>query len=173
LALTGDSKVDLSPYDLLIVGPDTGAVDGTWVGGDVWVTAVRQSRLPVLGIGHGGYAFYGKLGLAIGYDHGGADTGTSVIPLETSHLLWNEPYDMKTGEILPLYRRATMGVTVMATGADVTWLGARPPNSTPLWLTLERDRFFLWGFRDGPDGMTTVGQALFVNAVWSLLGGGN
>ena len=165
----GGSVADLTVYDLLLIGPDTGAVDGAWTGSEAWLTALKDSGLPVVGIGEGGYAFFGKLALNTGFNHGSAASGASVLPNEPSHPFWNEPYDTNHAGEVQLYSANGPGVTVTGLGANVLWLGSKPPNSTPLWLTLERGRFFLWGFSRGPAAMTAEGKSLFVNAAWHLV----
>jgi len=77
------------------VGFDQQASDGSlkprrWLGGlqsldgaDEWgtpeaLTAIVNSEVPVLGIGEGGYAYFGQISLEIGYPNGGWSTGTSV-----------------------------------------------------------------------------------------------
>ena len=70
---------DFSGYDLILVASDTGS--GTqWSTEPGLIAAIRASGLPVAGLGEGGYALFGKLGLEIGAPNGvtGADDAVHV-----------------------------------------------------------------------------------------------
>ena len=68
VAIGNVATTDLSQYSLVIIGPDTGSL-AEW-GDDATVSAIRKGEKPVLGLGEGGYAFFGKYGLAIGHAKG-------------------------------------------------------------------------------------------------------
>jgi hypothetical protein len=165
--------MDLSGFDLVIVGPDTGE-EATW--GDVAKVAhIRDSGKPVVGLGDGGYAFFGQLGLNIGYDHGTTVTGTEVIAEDADHDMWHEPYDIVPGspdpEVAVYGRDGSSGVVVYLPGAppDVVKLAQRPKASELYWLAREESRYLLWGFNLGPGAMTKRGHQLFVNTAYYAL----
>jgi len=58
-------STDFSQYDAIIIGPETGYLD-TW-GSTAQVSAIDNSNKPIIALGDGGYAFYGALGLNIGF----------------------------------------------------------------------------------------------------------
>ena len=57
-----------SRYNLIVIGPETGDL-AAW-GTPAAVGALQQYATPILGLGEGGYAFFGKVGLDIGYPYG-------------------------------------------------------------------------------------------------------
>ena len=69
LTLPEVTNSSLLPAELIIVGPDTGYL-GDW-GIPTALNAVLESGKPVLGLGEGGYAFFGKKKLTIGFPAGG------------------------------------------------------------------------------------------------------
>jgi hypothetical protein len=171
--LAGVQDTDLSPFDLIVIGPDTGQ-DGTW-GDAAKVARIRDSGKPVLGLGDGGYAFFGKLRLNIGYNHGTAATDADVVAVDPAHDIWNQPYDVGLGSRLPdvtVYQgRGSSGVVLYLPGAPlgVEKLAHRPAASERYWLARERGRFLLWGFNLGPEAMTGAGKELFVNTAYDAL----
>ena len=65
-----------SRYNLIMIGPETG--DGPNWGTPAAVGALQQYATPILGLGEGGYAFFGQVKLDIGYPNGwhGVETFT-------------------------------------------------------------------------------------------------
>ncbi len=80
---------DFSQYDLVVIGYDTG-------GGSTWGdpagqqgAKVNNANKPILGLGDGGYAYFGKLNLEIGYGNGAHGTATSVYQVDPNHDVWD------------------------------------------------------------------------------------
>ena len=75
------------------------------------LAAVIKSERPVLGIGEGGYAFFGKLGLNIGWGNGIHGDGTSILAGTTLDSIWKEPYPITIpkDQILGLYGNGMPG----------------------------------------------------------------
>lgn len=67
MTVVSDTGV-FSPYQLIVVDPDTG-YRSSW-DGTAGVSNIAQSGKPVIGLGGGGYALFGQLGLDIGYGNG-------------------------------------------------------------------------------------------------------
>ena len=157
-----------SEHDLLIIGPDTGK-DANW-GTAAQVDHLSNTSRRVIGLGDGGHAFFGQVGLDIGYNNGTASTDTSVIPVDVSHPIWQTPFDLAVTGVTQVYaKNGSDGVAVWGHGNDLVWLASDPPNSTPLWLVLEEGRYLIWGFNRGPRSMSTTGKSLFVNTVWFMV----
>jgi len=164
------ATTDFSPFQLIIIGPDTGK-DAVW-GDTAKVNQINRSGKPVLGLGDGGYAFFGKLKLNIGYNHGVNRADPAVLAVDTTHVLWNEPFDVALGAGAPV---ATIyqgnGSPGVAVNLDqkmpgVELLARRPSESSLYWLAREQARYLLWGFNYGPAAMTENGKELFVNTAW-------
>lgn len=77
----------LSAYDLLLIDTYSGDM-GSWSGNAMVIAAVQESGRPVVGLGEGGYAFFGQLQSPIGHPHGMHGTGrthfTAVRPTHPS-----------------------------------------------------------------------------------------
>ncbi|NQT01152.1 MAG: right-handed parallel beta-helix repeat-containing protein [Planctomycetes bacterium] len=163
----------LDSYDLIIVGNDTGYTN-QW--GEVEsVTAIESSGRPIVGLGEGGYAFFGKLGLSIGWPNGMHSSHNSIEVMDPNSSLFSTPYSIDIPESLslqlysesdyvPLYLRP-VPETVTALG----WLKGNPFYYP---LAMEHDRYLFWGFCASPEKMTDVGKRLFINLViWSANSG--
>ncbi|MBK8048349.1 MAG: S8 family serine peptidase [Anaerolineales bacterium] len=168
-------QADLKPYSLVIVGPETGTLD-QW-GDGAALENIRRNKKPVLGLGEGGYAFFGKLGLAIGYANGAHGAGTSVLENLTADPIWHYPYDFSTAKnrIWKLYVEDSPRVDI--------FLGDQPAGVQPFGfyvsgssvdtrysdITMQSGWYMLWSFQHGPKQMTAEGRQLFVNTVYRTL----
>ena len=82
-------STDFAPYDLVLIGYDTGT-GGTWGdNGGQQANRINTSGKPILGIGEGGYAFFGKLSLDIGWGNGAHGTSTSIYQVDPGHEIWD------------------------------------------------------------------------------------
>jgi len=164
------ATTDFTPFQLIVIGPDTGK-GASW-GDPTMVGKIDASGKPVLGLGDGGYAFFGKLKLNIGYSHGVNRTDPAVLAVDPTHVIWNEPYDLSLGGGAPtatIYQaNGSDGVAVnldrQVSGVEL--LAERPYEPGKYWLAREQARFLLWGFNRGPAAMTKDGKALFINTTW-------
>jgi len=161
---------NFSPYSLIVIGPDTGSED-VW-GTPAKVARIQNSGRRVLGLGKGGYAFFGKLSLDIGYPNGMQFSDTQVLAVAPAHVMWAEPYDLA----LPLNGLATVyggngssGRPVNLSQSAAERLARRPSSSIYYWLAREQTRYMLWGFDLGPAAMVDSGQELFVNSVYAVM----
>jgi hypothetical protein len=160
-----------SRYSLALIGPETGA-DASW-GTPQAVAVLAQYRVPILGLGEGGYAFFGELGLAIGYPHGWHGAETRTCAMDTAHQVWNGPYDipMPRERVVTLYKHTNhVGIQVLRPSSDLTLLGREPADQVHYNLIQQTSRYLLWGFDAGPAAMTADGWHLFVNVARYLAG---
>ncbi len=177
-------KVDLLPEDAIpttnfskylavLVGPQTGS-------GNIWgdlggaqFNGLINTGLPILGIGEGGYAFFGKASLAIGYNNGTNGSGKALQAVDPSNLLWSEPSQIPipVDRLLDIYTNNSSFIAINVPNPiqDVSALGRNPNEANQYMLVREQDKYILWGFANGPKDMTPTGQQLFVNVVESLL----
>jgi hypothetical protein len=125
----------------------------------------------VLGLGEGGYAFFGKLGLDIGYGNGIYSSGTSIVWSNSGDRLWQKPYLIELPkDPMELYRVNSPQVAINLSGATgVTIFGYYPPNQSYANLILEDRVYMLWGFQKGPNTMTELGWRLFVNTTYRTI----
>jgi len=156
----------LNSYDLIIVGNDTGST-ADW-GSIESVAVIEDSGKPVLGLGEGGYAFFGKLGLSIGWPNGMHSDDNSLYAIEPNSPLFSTPYpiDIPDDGILKLYTESSLVTLYLSPVPEtVTVLGGSVAYSGYYTLALEHDRYVLWGFTESPLKMTEDGKRLFINTV--------
>ncbi|MCP4608525.1 MAG: hypothetical protein GY845_07415 [Planctomycetes bacterium] len=163
----------LDSYDLIIVGNDTGFT-GNW--GDVEsVTTIESSGKPIIGLGEGGYAFFGKLELSVGWPNGMHGSGNSIEVIEPDHSLFITPYvlDVPEDHILELYTESdSVPLYLYPVPETVTALGERVDSFGYYPLAQEHNRYLFWGFSGSPERMTEIGKRLFINLViWSANAG--
>jgi Mg-chelatase subunit ChlD len=164
---TGDvATTPLSSYEYAIVGPGarpliTGAVE-------------TLRRMRVLGLGEGGYDFFGELGSQIGRPNGWHGNETDVYAVDPGGAEWNEPYPIRIprNRIVAVYTHtAHVGINLPSpSGLPVTLIG-RESDDAAHYVIVEQYEFprqILWGFGGPPEDMTDSGRQLFVNVAWYL-----
>ena len=108
VTLAAAETFDFSNDQAIIIGNDTG---NQWMSGALpaAVSHVNAAGKPIIGVGEGGYAFFGRLALAIGF----AMAGMARAPAPTAlwmaaQAIYAAPYPIavSTGATLALYERA-------------------------------------------------------------------
>lgn len=153
-------------YGLILIGTDTGYTR-TW-GDSGKVAAVNDSGKPIIGLGEGGYAFFGKLILAIGWGHGYHGSITEIIVVDSSHDVFNTPNNLgvSTDQTISIYSpTGNVGIYLPAPPENVVLLGREVTNPNHYPLVQEDERYLLWGWTASPDSMTQMGKDLFENVV--------
>jgi serine/threonine protein kinase len=165
--------LDFGPYQMIILGPDTGN-EGAW--GDAQgnqANTLNQSLLPILGLEEGGASFFGLFDLPIGWDNSITGEGTSVQVVDANNPVWTDPHGINIPEdqVIPLYTSNSDFVAISGeTLPPELSLIARLPEDPNYHLVARyQERFILWGHENGPDEMTPEGQLLFLNLVDLLL----
>jgi len=157
----------LDTYDLVIVANDT-RYETTWSDPNT-VAAIEDSGKPVIGLGDGGYDFYGLLGLSIGSPNGGHGNKNSIDAINPDSALFRTPYHIEIPQdrVLQLYTETKhVGLYFWPTIPDtVTVLGREVNDAGFFPLAMEHGRYLLWGFAESPEKMTEVGKELFLNIV--------
>ena len=160
-----------SSYGLIIIGSDTGSFS-QWKPESA-VPVINGSGKPISGLGEGGYAFFGKLGLDIGYPHGWHGNENRIYVVDATHRIFNYPISISIppDKIIQLYNSTShVGIYMPSPVAGVTRLGRESVDINHYPLIQEDTRYVLWGFSNSPAGMTQTGKDLFVNVVLWLLG---
>jgi hypothetical protein len=141
-----------------------------------FVTTIDDSGKPVIGLGQGGYNFFGVLELWIGRPNGGNGVKNSIEVLDPECSLFSMPYliDVPEDRALRLYDETShIGIYLWPTIPEtVTVLGSEVNDQGYFPLVMEHDRYLLWGFMESPLKMTEVGKILFINVViWTANSG--
>lgn len=164
-SIDGDTQYWM--YEVVIIGPETGYLD-TW-GTPGAVNALSQAYRPIIGLGEGGYAFFGQLDLDVGHPNGAHGSETDVYAVDPSSAVWNDPYpiDIPRDRIVSVYTdTAEVGIYVPKAPADVTLIGRERGSQSHYSIVEQAPHYLLWGFGASPDAMTAIGRELFVNVVW-------
>jgi len=164
-------KFNFFPYSLIVIGPETG--DGAEWGTSGAVGNILQWGKPVLGLGEGGYAFFGQLKLDIGHPYGWHGNENQTYVMDTAHQVWHSPYHipLPKDRVVTIYKRtAHVGIHIPKPPADVTLIGREPADQTHYNLVQQAVRYLLWGFHAGPVAMTEDGRHLFINVARYLVG---
>jgi uncharacterized repeat protein (TIGR01451 family) len=158
---------DFSTYDLILIADDTGDLDqwGTPGNTDAQVAKIVAGYKPIIGLGEGGYAFFGRIPLFIGWPngwHGPQDKvkKSSTAPAAFYTGLASDPV---THYITPVN---SVGIYTGTNPlpADFRVIGQEVPTSDHASLSREDCRL-LWGASGNPLAMSTDGKTLFLNAV--------
>ncbi len=159
-------------YDLIILADDTGW-NKYWGTDPSQATIVYNSGKRVLGLGEGGYAYFGQVDLYIGSSHGNQGVHgnlDSIVVVDDTHLIFNSPNSIDSGTIqLYNYDSRQVSIHFSTTPEDVVLLG-QEPASEHYPIVLEKGRYLLWGFRESVDMMTQTGKDLMVNVISYLSG---
>ncbi len=166
--LTSVATYDFTPDRAIIVGDDTGSLN-SW-GTQAAVDYLSRINKPVLGVGEGGYAFFGRLALAIGWGngwHAGPQTGAIVV--DAANSVWSTPNSVPatTGGTVNLYSTGSPFVAIFNPTpiAGVTRIGRQTDDAQHYPLISQGGCYFLWGFSNSPSTMTQSGRDLFENSL--------
>jgi len=159
-------KTDFRQFALTLVANDTGK-GATWGNADGQLSQIAKNS-KVLGIGEGGHAFFGQLGLTIGYPNGVASSALAVYPVDPNLAFYRTAYNTGAvnGLALQLYgdNVPTVAIPARLLGVNVFPMGYEDANGSVSALVSQGCNH-LWGFTAAPDKMTATGRNLFINAV--------
>jgi uncharacterized repeat protein (TIGR01451 family) len=162
---------DFGLFDLIMVADDTGSLDkwGTPGQTDDQVAQIMAANKPIIGLGEGGYAFYGQVGLFIGWYqgwHGPQDTlQKSGGPLDLIFYAGIPSNLVNTYQVM----ENSVGIYLgLGYPQDVIPIGLEYPTSDHAPLILQGCHL-LWGNSGNPLEMTGDGKAVFLNGLAYML----
>jgi hypothetical protein len=168
ISLADVTQTAFDSYDVIILGNDTG-IANMWWGEDESITAIENAGKPIVGLGKGGSAFFGKLELSIGYPNGGTNFSNSISVAEPEQLPFSIPYaiNIPDDNLLQLYNGEVEHVSIYLPemSGNVTMLGEEVDNTGYFPFILESQRYLLWGFAGYAEDMAEAGKKLFINSV--------
>jgi len=161
---------DFSQFDLTVIADDTGDLN---IWGDppsdtaAQVAQIVASNKPILGLGEGGYAFFGRLALYIGWVngwHGPEDyvTRAAGSPPAIFSGVGPDPVQYTTSPT------NSVGIdTAISHPANVTLMAMEypPVDLQPHATIIQQGCRMLWGNSGNPNLMTEDGYQLFRNTV--------
>lgn len=160
---------NFSKYSLIIIGSDLDITDSQ---DDASIASViDNSGKPILALGEGGYSFFGQLKLKTGSPNGWHGSENSIFVMNASKKIFNQPYAITIPEnnIIQLYTSTDhVGIYLLSVPSNVIPLGRESGDSDHYPLTVEKNKYVLWGFTGSPDTMTEDGKHLFVNIASSM-----
>lgn len=162
--------VTMAHYNLVIIGPETGALD-KW-GTDAALNHIVRGQRPVLGLGNGGYAFFGRLKLQIGWGNGVHSAGRRIQYGAAGDPIWTYAYEgLLREKVLDLYQDDSKRVDIYMPDqpTNIQIFGYNDSDKRYANLILENDFWMLWGFDAGPSKMTETGKRLFTNTAHRTL----
>lgn len=171
-------STSFSVYDLIMIAEDSGDLNtwGTPASTAAQVAQITAPNKPILGLGEGGYAFFGKLSLFIGWPNGWHGPNSRVkkaIGWQGYPPTFYTTPSAVAGDPISLYSTPVNEVGIYLNSdnpaaaslpADVRVIGLEPETPDHASLIAQSCRQ-LWGFSAGPASMTISGKDLFVNAV--------
>jgi hypothetical protein len=147
-------------YSAVIVGSD---IEKAW--STPAAKAIADAKVPVLGLGEGGYYFFGKLNLDIGSPHGwhGGDVGVrAALPTKSAYWTADSLNIGGTDELMLYSSTSHVGIFLPKLGPGAVPVGYELGNNSHAPI-IEEGRFVLWGFTESPEKMTPLGKQMFVH----------
>lgn len=165
------TNTSFSAYDEILIAPDTAPGGSNTWGTPAAMTALAKFGKPILGLGNGGYYFFGNKGLYIGYSNGLHGSSTGILQTTPSMPIYHTPYAIPNAQGTTLFNSTSATVEIYTPQKNSSYFEfAQTSNSSPSYYVLmQMGRYFLWGFDGSPSTMTADGQHLLVNVVWYLL----
>jgi hypothetical protein len=170
--LLDESLVDIAPApvgDQIIDYEDLLLLTEYWLETEpVYIQWLGHSSIKIWA-GDGGYDFFGRLGLSIGFPNGGHGSMNNIEVVDPNSSIFKTPYSIEipADRVLQLYTETNhVGIFLWPTIPDsVTVFGSLVNDVGYYLLVMENNRYFLWGFSESPDEMTETGKKLFINTV--------
>lgn len=158
IQLDAVAEIDFRSFAAILIGSDT---KRAWAG---LAKAVDVANKPILGLGEGGYDFFGDLKLAIGARHGWHGNERGLLPVNHPRSrLWSySKAPSKLGFVTVYETTNHVGIYAPKPADDVLLLGREEKNADHYPLLQQGSHYVLWGFTASPNQMTRAGKDLFI-----------
>ena len=160
-------------YKLILIGPDTGSGSSWGDAAGTQAQKLEDAGKPVVGLGEGGYAFFGKLNSPIGWGNGAHGSARDVYVMDSDDTVWNKPNDISIpgSRIVQLYNSNSDFVAIYYPNpiAGIIGIGRQSTGTVHYVIIEENVNYILWGFDAGPQAMTATGKEVFVNTAKSAM----
>jgi len=160
-------SIDLSPYDIILIGADT----GTWADTRK-VNSIVASGKPVVAMGAGGARFLDQApDLHIGWLNSASGTLKEGYVQNSGQVLywWDNPINVPTNKVLDMMVAAATTTQLANPPAGVNGL-LRHPTNDAYWPVAQEGRFMQWGYDTMPSNMNQVAKDLLVNCLYYMQG---
>jgi hypothetical protein len=157
---------DFSQFDLILIADDSGSLD-QWGSTGLTASQVAQIQVankPIIGIGEGGYAYFGQVPRFIGWPNGWHGPDDDLAKAATAPPAY---FTSVPGDPVTLYSQPVNTVAIylgIPVPADAFAIGLETPDTQHANL-IQQGCNLLWGFSGNPLGMTSDGSTVFLNAV--------
>jgi hypothetical protein len=160
---------NFSNYNFIMIGPETGNLSNWGDAGGNQANHLNSSGLRIIGLGEGGYAFFGRLNLEIGYGNGAHGNATSVYAVDPSSSYWTSPNSITipANRMVKLYNSNSSYVAIHYPDpiSGILGIGRTSDTAAHYQMIRQDSRYMLWGFDDSPSNMTNTGKDIFINVV--------
>jgi uncharacterized repeat protein (TIGR01451 family) len=165
---------DFSTFEMVIIADDTGNLSEwgtapTEITGSAQADHIAEGGRPILGLGEGGYAFFGRRSLYIGWPNGwhGPGNFASRATSAPATVFSGVPSDPVQLYIDPVNTVSDyLSIPDNPIPSDVTPIALEEPPDNHASI-IQQDCKVLWGYSGNPDLMTSdpKGQRVFLNTV--------
>lgn len=156
-------------YRGILIGPDTGNTSSWGDGGGNQANHLASSGVRILGLGEGGYAFFGKINLEIGYGNGAHGSSTSTYVVDSSSSYWTSPNNISIpgNRMVKLYNSNSgyVGIYYPDPISGIIGIGRSSDTGSHYQIIRQDTKYMLWGYDDSPSNMTTTGKNVFINVL--------
>ncbi|NQT26937.1 T9SS type A sorting domain-containing protein [candidate division KSB1 bacterium] len=158
------TQTDFSDYDLILLEPFWVS---QWIDAQSAIDTLNNSGKPIIGLGRGGYRFFGYLNLDIGHPHGAQFNDMNAYVLDPWMSLYFEPHiiHVPADSILQFHSSSSNVAIAASTDPSLTLIAGVVDHNNHYGIVKEEDRYLLWGFGAVPDSLTQIGRDLFVNLI--------
>ena len=166
LPLSGIASADLSAYDIIILGADT----GNW-SDSAKVNNIVNSDKSVIAMGDGGARFLDRVpDLYIGWGNSGVFMlKQGYVDNQGNVLYWfDNPITVPTDKILDTMVTTATTTCLYNPPAGVYGL-LRHPTDSAYWAVAQQGRFMQWGYDTLPSNLNPVAKDLLVNCLYYMI----
>jgi len=149
-------------YSLIIIGPDTGLWSNTTM-----ALNINSSGAKILGIGEGGYQFFGALSLSIGFPNG-MHVGNAQYTNFTSYFAsnFNTPFAVLAGNTTVFNSPVDLATIYFPSiPSNVKTLSSYNTGGGHYDIVQQGNRYIQWGFNGSAGLFTSTGSKAFIDVV--------